>query len=72
VDWVDPNTWKVPAALIDNWRTILVGAVASSARLAAFSKGAFRPVRWAWSKLPQRSPQPNINRPLAWFKKDWI
>jgi hypothetical protein len=28
VDWVDPNTWKVPAALIDNWRTILVGAVA--------------------------------------------
>lgn len=32
---------------------------ASSARLAQWG---LRPVRWAWSKLPQKSPQPNINR----------
>ena len=25
MDWFDPNTWKLPAELIDYWKTILVG-----------------------------------------------
>jgi hypothetical protein len=70
VDWVDPNTWKVPATLIDNWRTILVGAVAIVGAVGSVLQWGLKPVRWAWSKLPQRSPQPNINRPLRFVQDE--
>lgn len=38
MDWLDPNTWRTPAALLEDWRSILVGAVAIGGIVA----GAFR------------------------------
>jgi hypothetical protein len=38
MDWLDPNTWRTPAALLEDWRSILVGAVA----IAGIVGGAFR------------------------------
>lgn len=64
MDWTDPNTWKLPAALIDYWRTILVGLVAIGGSLfSIFKWGVARPVGWVRSRL--RQPKPVSNQESA-------
>jgi hypothetical protein len=67
---LDPETWKLPAALIDDWKAILVGAVAIIGALGSIFRWGLKPVRWVWSKLPQRSPHPNVSRPLRFVQDE--
>lgn len=59
MDWTDPNTWKAPAALIDYWKTIVVGLVAIGGAVGGMLRWGFGPIRWVWSKIkggPRRRP----------------
>src|ERR1700683_2852830 len=69
MDLFDPQTWKLPAALIDYWKTILVGAIAILSALGSVLKWGLVPLRRAWSKLPQRSHQPD-RRPLRFVQDE--
>ncbi len=51
VDWPDPETWKLPAALVGYAQTIVVGIVAILVALGSVLRWGLKPVRWAWSKV---------------------
>ena len=76
MDFTDPNLWKLPAALIDYWKTIFVGAVAILTALGTFLRWGLRPFQWARSKIAQRprSAQTaqtiSVNRPLRFVQNE--
>jgi hypothetical protein len=53
--WLDPNTWKQPAALLEDWRSLLVGGLAIITVLATiFRQIILKPFRWIRSRLISR------------------
>jgi hypothetical protein len=45
VDRLDPEAWKVPAALAEHWQKIAVAAVAIGAALGSIAKWGWAPIR---------------------------
>jgi hypothetical protein len=73
VDWSDPDTWKLPAALIDYWKTIAVGAVAIAGALGSIFRFGLKPFRWLRSKLRRRSvhwTEGGSERPLRFVQDE--
>jgi hypothetical protein len=72
MDWTDPNTWKLPAALIDYWRTILGGVVVIGGALYTILRWGVAPVRWIWSQLAKqrRAAKPSVARPLRFVQSE--
>ncbi len=69
MDWLDPNTWKQPAALLEDWRSILVGVIGIGAAVA----GAFRRSRqWVASLLSKTKARDSksaaVERPLRFVQ----
>jgi hypothetical protein len=60
VDWSNPDTWKLPAALVGYAQTIVVGGVAILVALGTILRWGLRPIRWLWSKVINFRPQPAI------------
>jgi hypothetical protein len=58
VDWLNPETWKLPADLIDHWRTIVGGAIVVGGGVVSFIKWGWIPISWIWSKIRHRSVKP--------------
>jgi hypothetical protein len=54
VDWRDPDTWKLPANLIDYWKTILVGGVAIVGAVVTIIGWGLKP--FGWGGLGSREP----------------
>src|SRR5712671_5150868 len=54
MDWIDPETWKLPAALVEYWKTVLVGAVAIVGAVGTILRWGLKPIRWAWSKMVEK------------------
>jgi hypothetical protein len=63
VDWFDPDTWKVPAALADHWGKIAGAAVVVAGAVGTFAKWGRAPIRWIWSAA-QRTRVPRATKPL--------
>lgn len=59
MDWTNPDSWKLPAALIDYWKTIIGGLVVIAGGLATILKLGSQPFRWAWSKIAPKRSQPS-------------
>jgi hypothetical protein len=53
VHLLDPESWKLPATLIDDWKTITVGGVAIVGAIGTALKYGSKPIRWALSKVSQ-------------------
>ena len=70
MDLLDPEFWKLPASLIDYWREIAGGVVVIGGAIGSILRWGLKPVRWAWSKLSQRSPTPDIRRPLRFVQDE--
>jgi hypothetical protein len=72
VDWLDPDTWKLPASLIDYWKTILGGAVVIIGALASFVRWGLKPVGWARSKVAARTTitPPTADRRLRFVQNE--
>jgi hypothetical protein len=51
VDWFDPNTWKLPAELIGDWKTIVGGLVVIGGFIVSIIKWGLKPLRWLWSRF---------------------
>jgi hypothetical protein len=60
VDWIDPNTWKLPAELIGYWQTILVGLAAIAAFILGIIRWGLKPLRWLWSGTKSKAPEKSI------------
>jgi hypothetical protein len=77
VDWTDPETWKLPAALVGYAQTIVVGIVAILVALGSVLRWGLKPVRWAWSTVTSFSrhrvgerPQSLETRPLRFVQNE--
>ena len=55
VNWFDPDFWKVPAALVDDWKTILVGAVAIVGSLIAIFRSGLKSIRSICGRARRRT-----------------
>src|SRR5258708_16904327 len=74
VDWFDPETWKVPAALAEHWQKIAVAFVAIVGAFGTVLKWGgsvlrwgLAPIRWLAAKFratQERAPSPLDERPL--------
>ena len=62
-----PNPGSLPAALVDYWKTILVGLVAISGAIGTILRVGFRPLRSAWSRIRQATPARSL-RPLRFVQ----
>jgi hypothetical protein len=60
VDWIDPNTWKLPATLIGYWQAILVGLVAIVGSIASIVRWGLKPLRSLWSRVRGKVQQKSI------------
>ena len=56
VDFLDPETWNVPAQLAENWQKIALAIVAVGGAIGSVAKWGITPIREAWSRL-SRAPQ---------------
>jgi hypothetical protein len=62
VDWLNPETWILPAALFALWGKVASGAVAVAALLAliwAGIKKGWAPFRWMFGKWRSRKQRPS-------------
>jgi predicted permease len=62
VDWFDPETWKVPAALAEHWQKIAVAIVAIVGALGTVLRWGLAPIRWLAAKFratQAREPSPH-------------
>jgi hypothetical protein len=55
MDWFDPDTWKLPAQLVEQWQKIAAAVVVIGGAADSIAKWGLAPVRWVGSKL-RRSP----------------
>ena len=69
MDWFDPETWKVPAALAQHWQTIAGAIVVIGGALATVLKWGWAPIRWLAAKF-RRKPSPLHERPLRFVLND--
>jgi len=60
--WFDPDAWKLPADLIDNWKTIAGGVVAIGGAVGSLAKWGMTPLWWVWARVKRERVKPN--RPL--------
>ena len=51
MDWLDPNTWKLPAELIGYAQAIIVGIVAIIGAIATIF---LKPLRWLRSRFKKK------------------
>jgi hypothetical protein len=58
MDWIDPNTWKLPAELIGYAQAIIVGIVAIVGAIATI---LLKPLRWFRSRNKNRVEQKGIS-----------
>lgn len=56
---IDPDTWKPVAALVEDWRVILVGMVALVSAVGSAFRWGLKPFRWALSKV-KNHPDKNL------------
>ena len=70
MDWTDPNIWKLPAALIDYWKTIAVEVVALAGALGAILRWGFAPIRWGALKIKGWTIGQPDSRPLRFVQDD--
>jgi hypothetical protein len=72
MDWLDPETWKVLAALAEHWQKIAVAIVTIGGALGIVLKWGLAPIRWLAAKFraPRaREPSPD-GRPLRFVLND--
>jgi hypothetical protein len=69
LDWLNPETWKQSATLLDYWKTIAGGAVVIFGALGSLTKWGRSAVRWLWSKR-RRTPAAPAERPLRFVSDD--
>jgi hypothetical protein len=70
IDLTDPDTWKLPATLIDYWKTILVGAVTILGALGTIFRWGLKPFRWALRKVknhPDKNRQDEVPKDALRF-----
>ena len=65
MDWIDPNTWKLPAELIGYWQAILVGVVAIVGSIASIF---LKPLHWLRSRTKSKVRQKSIS--LSFVQND--
>jgi hypothetical protein len=61
VDWFDPETWKVPAALAEHWQKIAVAVVAIGGALGSIAKWGWAPVHRIWSTIRPTRTQNTVS-----------
>jgi hypothetical protein len=67
MDLLDPDTWKVPAALAEHWGKIAAGIVGVAAVFGPLLRWGFAPIKWLWANFRTRAksqPSPPDERPL--------
>ena len=70
MDWRDPDTWKLPANLIDYWKTILVGGVAIVGAVVTIIGWGLKPFGWVWSGIARTVKPSQISRPLRFVQNE--
>jgi hypothetical protein len=73
VDWFDPETWKVLAALAEHWQKIAVAIVAIVGALGTLLRWGLAPFRWLAAKFRAtlaRERSPLNERPLRFVLND--
>jgi hypothetical protein len=69
VDLLDPNTWKLPAELIGDWKTILAGIVAFGGATVGIIRWGLKPLRWLLSRNKSKAPEKSIS--LSFVPNDY-
>jgi hypothetical protein len=68
-DWFDPNTWKLPAELVGDWKTILGGLVVIGGFIVSIIRWGLKPLRWLWSRFTGSEVRQK-GRSLSFVSKD--
>lgn len=70
MDLSDPDTWKLPAALIEHWKTILGGLVVIGGSLGTILRWGLAPLHWLRSKIHLPRHSEGIERPLRFVQDE--
>jgi hypothetical protein len=66
--WLDPESWKAPATLVDYWKTIAGGLVVIGGAMWSAIKWGRASLAWVRSSVRRLSPQ--RDRPLRFVADD--
>ena len=67
---IDPETWKPVAALVEDWRVILVGIAAIISAVGGAFRWGLKPSRWTFSRVknhPNKRPQDEVPKDALRF-----